>query len=239
MASAVSQKTASLRARAATLRSFASEFVRDPLEGVGQLEARIAERSERHMPDGFMPCPPCPYPEDEKWEEQLHAILGLASPCRCGEEFDALWRSVMMELEARSLNLGRGAFGGWGDGEPGLVRAVWTAVCHLRPETVIETGVGRGLTTRFVLEAFERAGVGHLWSIDLPPPRSPDLHHQIGIAVPEGLRARWSYVRGSSRRRLPGLLSELGSIDLFVHDSRHSARNLLFELRNAWNALRP
>ncbi len=48
---------------------------------------------------------------------------------------------------------------------------------------------------------------------------------------------RWSYIRGSSRRRLPNLLSSLGQIDLFIHDSLHSERNVRFELDQAWTAL--
>jgi len=146
----------------------------------------------------------------------------------------------MSDLDRLELKLGRGAFAGWGDGDPGLVRAVWSVVRHCRPSTVIETGVARGLTTRFILEALEREGCsGHLWSIDLPPPRARDLHRQMAVAVPEGLRARWSYVRGSTRHRLLPLLAEVQGIDLFVHDSRHSERNLLFELEHAWSALRP
>jgi hypothetical protein len=235
----VNASAGTTRARAAGIAKLAHEFVRDPVEGVVNVYARIAERSERRVPGGFMPWPPCPYEEDEGWDELLHTHLGLPWPCGCGEEFFALWPSVISELEARNFNLGRGAFGGWGDGEPGLVRAAWTVVCHLRPATVIETGVGRGLTTRFILEAFKRSGTGHLWSIDLPPPRSPELHEQIAVAVPEDLRGDWSYVRGSSRRRLPRVLDELHRVDVFIHDSRHSERNLLFELRTVWNALRP
>ena len=66
----------------------------------------------------------------------------------------------------------------------------------------------RGITSRFVLKAFARADGGHLWSVDLPPPRATEPHEQIGIAVPRSLTARWTYVRGSSRRRLPKLLDE-------------------------------
>jgi hypothetical protein len=44
---------------------------------------------------------------------------------------------------------------------------------------------------------------------------------------------------GSSRRRLPKLLSELDQIDLFIHDSLHSERNVRFELDRAWTKLRP
>jgi hypothetical protein len=35
------------------------------------------------------------------------------------------------------------------------------------------------------------------------------------------------------------LLTQLGKIDLFVHDSLHSERNVRFELDRAWAALRP
>jgi predicted O-methyltransferase YrrM len=104
---------------------------------------------------------------------------------------------------------------------------------------VVETGVARGFSSRFILEALERNGAGHLWSIDRPPLTKPDLHQQIGAAVGNGCHDRWSYIRGSSRCRLPGLLAQLGQIDLFVHDSRHSEYNVRFELDRAWSALRP
>src|SRR5262249_48975337 len=97
---------------------------------------------------------------------------------------------------------------------------------------------GHGVSSRFILEAMARDGDGRLWSIDLPPVQAP-WHDQVGIAVSDELRGRWSLVRGSSRLRLPALLAELGTIDLFVHDSLHSRRNVLFELERVWPALRP
>jgi hypothetical protein len=39
--------------------------------------------------------------------------------------------------------------------------------------------------------------------------------------------------------RIPGLLSQLGKIDLFIHDSRHRERNVHFELDHAWATVRP
>ena len=39
--------------------------------------------------------------------------------------------------------------------------------------------------------------------------------------------------------RIPGLLSQLGTIDLFIQDSRHTERNVRFELDHAWAAVRP
>ena len=53
---------------------------------------------------------------------------------------------------------------------------------------------------------------------------------QIGVAVDGNLQHRWSYILGSSRRRLPGILAQLGKIDLFIHDSLHSERNVRFEM---------
>jgi predicted O-methyltransferase YrrM len=144
----------------------------------------------------------------------------------------------MQPFEASGVAIGRGAFGGWGDADPGFLRALWHLVRHLRPATIVETGVARGFTSRFILEGLERNGAGHLSSIDAPPVLKPELARQVGAAVLNRLHHRWSYVRGSSAQRLPGLLRQLGGIDLFVHDSRHTERNVTFELEHAWNALR-
>jgi Methyltransferase domain len=204
----------------------------DPVEAWIHLRTKLAERQERDRPA-------CPYQADHDWERHLHEMLDAAWPCEATSKFRSLWPQVMEPFEARRTPIGRGAFAGWGDGEPGLVRAVWCVARHLRPSDVVETGVARGFTTRFILEALERNGAGSLWSVDLPPPLYPELHVQIGAAVSANLKHRWNYVRGSSRRRLPGLLGRLKQVDMFVHDSRHSERNVRFELDQVWAALRP
>jgi hypothetical protein len=91
---------------------------------------------------------------------------------------------------------------------------------------------------RFILEALSTNGDGHLWSIDLPP-LERSWRQQVGMAVGDGHPGRWPYIKGSSRRRLPGLLDELGQIDLFIHDSLHSERNVRFELERTWPILGP
>jgi hypothetical protein len=226
------------------IESHARALAADPIDSLILLRERVADRAElrgkRTMGGGIMPWPPCPYEVDENWEELLHQSIGVPWPCEARKDFWPLWQRVIAELQTREgVHLGRGAFAGWGDGEPGLVRAVWCLTHHLRPARIVETGVARGITTRFLLEALDRNGSGHLWSIDLPPPLDRSLHAQIGLAVPRRLHQRWTYVRGSSRRRLPRLLARIRPIDLFVHDSTHSARNLLFELTHAWDALAP
>ena len=67
--------------------------------------------------------------------------------------------------------------------------------------------------------------------------RRPSAASQTAAALPERCRGRWQYVEGSSRRRLPGLLADLDEIDLFVHDSIHTGRNLRFELDCALAAM--
>ena len=216
----------------------------DPIESVIQVRERVAERHElaakKKYGGGFMPWPPCPYEVDPDWERKLHDLLGVEWPCAETGEFWQLWEDVLESLRRGGISVGRGAFAGWGDAEPGLTRAVWCVSRHLQPEKVVETGVARGITTRFILEALERNGRGALWSIDLPPFRlDASLAKQIAAAVPERCRDRWTYVRGSSRRRLRNVLSECRTIELFVHDSSHSERNLRFELDQTWAFLAP
>jgi len=182
--------------------------------------------------------PPDLYQAEEDWEYRLHDLIGAPWPCPAASEFRALWPQVMGELETKGIRVGRESFKGWNDGDAGFVRAIWCLTRNLRPRNVIETGVAHGVTSRFILEALERNGVGHLWSIDHPP-LEHEWHAQIGVAVAGRYPARWSYIRGSSRRRLPDILSKLGQIDLFIHDSLHSEHNVRFEMDRAWAALRP
>jgi hypothetical protein len=176
------------------------------------------------------------YEAEPEWERRLHEQLGLVWPCPMTSEFEGLWPEIVSLIRAQGLSIGRGTYGGWDDADPGLARAVWCLTAHLRPNKVVETGVARGITSRVILERLERNGAGHLWSIDLPA-LDTRLHGQVGAAVPASLRPQWTYVRGTSRRRLPRLLAELGTIDLFVHDSSHTERNVRFELERAWAAI--
>lgn len=103
----------------------------------------------------------------------------------------------------------------------------------LRPETVVETGVGAGVSSWTILKAMEENGGGRLVSIDLPTPNT-ELLPKVGYLVPDELRHRWDLRTGPSQRLLPELLNELGEIDIFQHDSRHSYSNQLREYRTAW-----
>src|SRR5260221_1049010 len=203
----------------------------DPLEMWLKVQDRLAESRERQGPVHR-------FEAEADWEPRLHDLLGVRFPCPAAAEFACLRPTVIGEMEAHGLRVGPMGFGGWNDGDAGLVRAIWCLVRHLRPRHVVETGVAHGVTSRFILEALELDGAGDLSSIDLPP-FDRVLQSQIGVAVDGRFSTRWSYIKGSSRRRLPGLLARLGAIQLFVHDSLHSERNVRFELDRAWRALRP
>jgi predicted O-methyltransferase YrrM len=215
-----------LRRPISTLSSIAA----DPVEAwIRFREQFAADRDERVTPDT--------YTIEADWEQRLHRRLEIASPDEINAEFWQLWPVVIKELHEKGVEAGPCSFKGWNDGDTAFVRAIWCTARHLRPSNVVETGVAHGVTSRFILEALERNGKGRLWSIDRAPIEA-EWQSQIGIAVAERLKHRWTYIRGSSRARLPRLLSKLGEIDLFVHDSLHSERNVRFEMDRAWAALR-
>ena len=111
-------------------------------------------------------------------------------------------------------------------------------VCRLiEPSVVVETGVAYGVSSAFILRALEENGRGTLHSVDLPPLRR-EADRFWGIAVPGDLRDRWNLYRGPSSRLLPRLLRETGPVDLFVHDSLHTRRNMRREFEAAWPCLR-
>jgi len=176
------------------------------------------------------------YAAIENWQARLHDALGYSGMCVEQNEIAPLWAEVTSRLVALGYRVGPESYFGWNDGDTALTHAIWCLVRHLRPARVIETGVGHGITTRFILEAMQRNGCGHLWSIDLPP-RDPSIARQVGVAVEGPCAERWTLLRGTSRQHLPKLLAQLGEIDLFIHDSMHTARNVRFEVRQAQRAL--
>ena len=176
---------------------------------------------------------------DEAWDQHLHSLLGVAWPCPVGRRVDELVADIGALLTGRGLGFGRYTYGWYSDADSLLCRAVWCAVLHTRPEVVIETGVAHGVTSRIVLEALAQNDLGHLWSIDLPFPFDPRLHAETGVAVTDACRARWSYMEGSSRQRLPPLVAEVGHVEVFIHDSLHTAKNTVFEMEQAASAMPP
>src|SRR4051794_31676165 len=143
--------------------------------------------------------------------ERLHELIGAPFPCEACAHYPKLLDEIRNELEggqsgdgaagtdyaAQSLHLSQRF-----DTDVAVSQAIWCTTSHLRPERVVETGVARGITSRFILEALERNGRGKLWSIDLPHVDTTRFG-QIGSAVPDRLRPRWTLLLGTSREHLP------------------------------------
>jgi hypothetical protein len=142
------------------------------------------------------------------------------------ERTDRLWRSIEATLTGKGIRPGPESYLFWNEGDPAFLLAIWRFVRRLNAAKLLETGVAHGATSRVILEALN--GRDHLWSIDLPPVRAPDVHREIGAAVGDRPPDQWSLIFGSSRRRLRTLLRRIAPIDLFIHDSHQGRYNMLF-----------
>jgi predicted O-methyltransferase YrrM len=161
---------------------------------------------------------------------------------RFGRVTDVLGEPALVEVEESTRRL----LGNIRREDPSSLR--WAAdsllarccylMCRLRePTVVVETGVAYGVSSVFILRALEENGRGVLHSVDLPPLRR-EYEKFWGMAVDEALNDRWVLHRGVSARVLPRLLDELEIVDLFVHDSLHTYRNMRREFEKIWPHLR-
>lgn len=118
----------------------------------------------------------------------------------------------------------------------------------VKPQSFIETGVLNGFSSAFILLAMEHNTAGKLISIDLPS-SDPEILDQgtgelpvdrkTGWAIPKSLRTRHDLRLGPAQVLLPQALAEVGSLDVFLHDSDHSYTHMMFEMSLAWRYLRP
>jgi Methyltransferase domain len=176
---------------------------------------------------------------DEDWDEHLHSLLGAPWPCSQVQQLDPIMADIDALLAARGLGSGRLTYGWYSDAESSLCRTIWCVARHTRPEVVIETGVAHGVTSRVVLEALRHNDFGHLWSIDLPFPFDRELRTDTGAVITDACRSRWSYLEGSSSQLLPPLVAKVSHVEMFVHDSLHTAKNTLFEMEKVASVMSP
>lgn len=137
---------------------------------------------------------------------------------------------------------------------------IYMLIKKYQPSVMVETGVARGTSSAYSLQAMEENGNGTLYSIDLPAQvaevnanetskqdsnKTYELadgqvhgHYDVGYLVPEYLRNRWELILEDARVALPNLLTELGEIDIFYHDSLHSYEHMKFEFETAWPHLK-
>lgn len=130
------------------------------------------------------------------------------------------------EIATKSV-VGRGPMG-----EEAEILYVMTRL--MRPEIVLETGVGAGKSSAYILKALQANGTGRLYSIDLPM-----ADGLSGWAVPKELHRYWENHLGTSAALMEKLLKRIGAVHLFVHDSDHSYENMTFEFNLVWPFIEP
>jgi hypothetical protein len=133
-------------------------------------------------------------------------------------------------------------------GTVGFPEILYSIVRHLKPDVVVETGVGGGLSSAFLLKGLYDNNRGRLYSIDL-------LNHEEALAregriekavailppelkqgfiVPDELTGRWDLLSGKTQDLLPSLLQKVGPAQIFFHDSEHTYENMMFEYSTSW-----
>jgi predicted O-methyltransferase YrrM len=105
----------------------------------------------------------------------------------------------------------------------------------LRPVVIVESGGFLGMSSAFILKALldEKLQTAKLYSIEL----SEDCEH--GALIPGELRSSEQFV--PMRGRIEDFLKRdqlPSSVDMFLHDSSHSYRHMLWEFRQFWPRLR-
>jgi predicted O-methyltransferase YrrM len=175
--------------------------------------------------------------EAVRWERALRDVEGCLGPAAAILEEPAL-RDVEEETRRilRRVNDENPRGARW-PADSLMARLCYLSCRLIHPEVVIETGVAYGVSSAFILKALQENDRGTLYSIDLPPLRS-GYEKFWGIAVPDEQQGRWRLHRGSSARVLPRLFQEISTVDLFVHDSLHTYRNMRREFDTIWPHLR-
>lgn len=102
----------------------------------------------------------------------------------------------------------------------------------IRPALCVETGTGVGASASVILSVLEEAGHGKLYSLDLE-------RRGVGVRIPQEYSYRFEQrFQTNGIPALPRLLDELGTIDLFLHDSLHTVGHMTWEYETAWPYLR-
>lgn len=200
------------------LRLLSRIAIRDPQEFSDRIVAILSSRWEKVLGK------PGEY-DSQPVEEALATITKTLGPLDW-EGLEEIQRQVQERIEVLEQVA---PFTTKHHGDFSLARVCYAACRLLKPNVVVETGVAYGVTTAFVLKALQVNGKGKLYSVDLPP-LGENADAYVGYLVPEELRGQWVLYRGVSKRVLPKLLPQLGQIDLFIHDSLHTYRNIHCEL---------
>jgi len=117
-------------------------------------------------------------------------------------------------------------------------RLLLYALCRIiQPSIVVETGVAYGISSSYILHALKKNGKGTLHSID-DTFRPWETSEMIGAAIPDKLKENWKLIIGKSTEKLKEISSLEKDIDIFLHDSLHTYKNMQFEFELMWPCIK-
>lgn len=92
----------------------------------------------------------------------------------------------------------------------------------IKPNTIVETGVAMGNSSRAFLAAIKNNKQGVLFSSDLPYLDYKNAHEFIGCVVEEDLKKFWNLFIGQDISNIKKIMNSINNIDLFHYDSDKS-----------------
>ena len=102
-----------------------------------------------------------------------------------------------------------------------------------RPAKVVETGVANGHSSYFLLNALLNNGNGELFSFD--------VSDNVGTLLSERERSEWHLnilPNRNNKRHFREKLKEIGTVDIFIHDSNHFYYWQIFEYKSVWDYIK-
>jgi len=169
-----------------------------------------------------------------KYELDLLQLVQQASKASKMEACSILEKSAVQRGFTNSM---KQILPTWFDASPELAALCYSLVRLTKPSVVVETGVGRGVTSYQILRALKENRKGILFSIELPMLKL-GAKKDVGVLVPTSLRSRWKLIYGPGVREMNRLRKQVQNIDMFVHDSNHSYLNQRAEYQFALHWLK-
>lgn len=158
-------------------------------------------------------------PEVERWcraQTSDPESWALALDAKIWNEAKRFARDQKAVASERLNQLGLDLGGG------GAYDLLYFLVRVLRPDTVVETGVAAGFSSRAMLSALRENGHGKLYSSDFPYFRLPDPEKFVGYIVEPDLRDRWELHTRGDQVNLQEISLKIERVDLFHYDSDKS-----------------
>lgn len=122
---------------------------------------------------------------------------------------------------------------------------LYRVVRATRPAILVETGAYQGISSAFIFSAIRDNELGRLINVDLPSGSFVDPmtgrvgqsllfdKEQIGFAVPDEIRGRWTLLLGNVHAVLLRVPAEHPSIDMIYHDREHTYDTMMWGVRRS------